>query len=271
MRRTGAPSTTRSSPSSSAIRIGDELRAAHEAVLLGAALGVEEQLEAARRVDVEERRAGATGPPAGPPRRPRCRARAACGRRFVARLRRIQVASVWPSSFAASGASQGASQRDAAREPVEPALGTLDVQQHDRVDARDRAPVAAQPAAVLDQVLALAVRGERLDPELRGQRGEPVLGRADPLPAHLDDLAVADVVVEHAPADPVARLHHHDRRAARAQPARRGEAREPGADHDHVGFVCRRVGHRRTLHSLLCPVRMPPRQLSSASARRSAA
>jgi hypothetical protein len=32
----------------------EELRAAHEAVLLCAALGVEEQLEAARRVDVEE-------------------------------------------------------------------------------------------------------------------------------------------------------------------------------------------------------------------------
>ena len=43
-----------------------------------------------------------------------------------------------------------------------------------------------------------------------------------------------------------------------AQFACGGEAGEPGADHHHVGLVCRRVGHRPDPTSLPCPVRMPP-------------
>ena len=85
------------------------LRAADEAVLLRPALGVEEQLEAARRVDVEEhveqrhvlglRRPDGLDP----------ELRAGCARRWVATLRRIQVAAVCESRRSASGASQGAS------------------------------------------------------------------------------------------------------------------------------------------------------------------
>ena len=90
-------------------RIAHELRAADEAVLLCAALGVEQHLEAAGRVDVEEhveqrhvlglRRPDRLDPELEQASAPRC----------VTRLRRIQVAAVWESSRAASGASQGAS------------------------------------------------------------------------------------------------------------------------------------------------------------------
>ena len=62
----------------------------------------------------------------------------------------------------------------------------------------------------------------------------PVLGRPDPLPADLDDLAVPDVVVERAPADAVARLEHDRRRPAAPDGARRDQAGKPGADDDDV-------------------------------------
>src|SRR5215207_4533814 len=87
---------------------------------------------------------------------------------FVARLRRIHVPALWPSRFAAFGASHGACR------------GTLRARRFSR-------------------------------------RCAPVLGGADPLPAHLDHVAITYVVVLHAPADALTRLHDHDRRAARAQ------------------------------------------------------
>src|SRR5215216_642956 len=91
-------------------------------------------------------------------------------------------------------------ERHLAREPVEAALCLLDIDEDRRVDARDRAPVAADASSVLQKVVALGVRGEGLDPELPRERREPVLGGPDPLAAHLHDLALADVVVEQAPA-----------------------------------------------------------------------
>jgi len=190
-----------------------ELRPAHEAVLLGAALGVEQEFEAARRVDVEERvQQGdllGLGRPDGldtqlEQHSPRPGGEVAAhprGQALAVELRRV---------WCLPGRVPG----DAVRKPVEPPLGTLDVEQDDGVDARDAAPVTAQRAAVLDQVVALAIRAEGLDAELRGQGREPVLCRADPLPAHLDDLAVAQPMVEHAAADSLARLHDEDRDVA---------------------------------------------------------
>ena len=46
---------------------------------------------------------------------------------FVAMLRRIQVAAVWPSSSAALGRLPGRVERHLPRQPVEPALRLLDV------------------------------------------------------------------------------------------------------------------------------------------------
>ena len=59
-------------------------------------------------------------------------------------------------------------------EPVELALGALHVEQDQRVDARDRAAVAAQPAAVLEHVLARARRSGTCPP--RAPRPAPPAG-----------------------------------------------------------------------------------------------
>jgi hypothetical protein len=58
-----------------------------------------------------------------------------------------------------------------------------------RRELRDRAAIAARPAVDVGDVLAVAEGREGRDPELGGQRREPVLRRPDPLAARLDDLA----------------------------------------------------------------------------------
>jgi hypothetical protein len=97
--------------------------------------------------------------------------------------------------------------------------------------------VAPHLRAGLDQVLAVAEGGERRDAELGRQRREPVLGRADPRAARLEHLAIADLLVERAAADPVARLEHHHAPAGAGEVARRDQARQPGADDDYVDFI----------------------------------
>ena len=73
---------------------------------------------------------------------------------FVAMLRRIQVAAVWPSSFAAFGASQGAFRGTCRASRLSRRCACSHVDEHDGVDARDRARVAAHAAAVLEHVVA---------------------------------------------------------------------------------------------------------------------
>ena len=117
--------------------------------------------------------------------------------------------------------------------------------QDQRVDARDRAPVAAQRAAVLDHVVALAMCGKRLHAELRARarRAGPGSGRSTgrrprrPCRRRCRGSARAR---RRGRAPPRPR----PRPRARSRSARRSEAREPGADHHHVGLVCPRVGHR---------------------------
>jgi hypothetical protein len=92
------------------------------------------------------------------------------------------------------------------REPVEPGLGLLHVDEHRRVDARDRARVAADAPSVLEQVVSVRVGGEGLDAQLAGERGQTVLRGADPLAADLDDLAVPEILVQDTASDAVARL-----------------------------------------------------------------
>ena len=86
-------------------------------------------------------------------------------------------------------------------------------------------------------MLAVVEGRERLDAELGGQGREPVLRRADPLAAGLDHLPVADLLVERAAADALARLEHDRAPPGAAQVARGHEAREPGADDDYVHFI----------------------------------
>ena len=191
----------------------------------------------------------------------------------------------WPCCGASRWRRSGASSRAAPAPPRarraaragpagRAALGALHVQQHERVDARDRAACSGAACRRTRARSRPRVGGEVVHAELGRQRREPVLGGPDPLGAHLHDLAVADVLVEHPAAHAVARLHHHHRRTrrgdGRAPPTgRRARPRPPPRR--------RRVSadrpSRRTLSagrraSLCCgAMASPPR---SASARRSA-
>jgi hypothetical protein len=122
----------------------------------------------------------------------------------------------------------------ALRHPVEPAAGELDLDQRRRVQLRDRPRVAADATVQLHRVLTVDVGGERLDPELGSERREPVLRRPDPLAADLDHLAVAEVLVQRPPADPVAGLEDRHGRAAVDQRPSGRQPREPGADDEDV-------------------------------------
>ncbi len=66
---------------------------------------------------------------------------------------------------------------------------------------------------------------EGLDAQLSGERRDPLLGRADPLAADLDQLARADLLVEQPAADPVAGLDY-DRLDPGGKEAATGD--EPG-------------------------------------------
>jgi hypothetical protein len=154
----------------------------------------------------------------------------------VAVLRRSHVWNVRPSRSRARGAWRVPRrlERDALGERVEPPPRLLVVEQDRRVEPGDEAAVALDLAAPLDARVAVGVRRVRLDAELAGQLDEAVLRRADPLAADLDHLAPADVVVQGAPADAVARLEHHDRRPVGDRVPRRGEPGQPGPDDDQV-------------------------------------
>ncbi len=62
---------------------------------------------------------------------------------------------------------------------VETQLGLADVGEDRHRELRDRAPVAAMPAPVHDDVVALVVGREQLLPEVLAQRDHAVLGRAE--------------------------------------------------------------------------------------------
>ena len=175
---------------------------------------------------------------------------------FVARLRRIQVAAVWPSSFAAFGASQGASS------------GTLRASRLSRRWARSTSSsttglmrgivpaVAAQAAAVLDQVVALR-RGWGRSP--RRARAASAASRSCVGPIHCPPTSTTlPSPMSWFSTRPPTRSRASTTTTEappRRQPARGGEPRQPGAHDDHVRLVCPRVGHRRDptpLPSLRC-------------------
>ena len=80
-------------------------------------------------------------------------------------------------------------------------------------------PGSGAAAVELEQVARPRCRWGRSRCRLVEQREHAVLGRPDPLAADLDDLAIADLGVDSAPADPVAGLEH-DHRARRPRRAR---------------------------------------------------
>ena len=88
----------------------------------------------------------------------------------------------------------------------------------------------------LDQVPPLVIGREGVDAELAGERRDPLLGRADPLAADLDHLALADLLVEQPAADAVARLDHDRLR--------------PGGERAGGRRRARQVRRRRSRHQL---------------------
>ena len=76
---------------------------------------------------------------------------------------------------------------------------------------------------------------EALEPELGEERVHLALVRGDPLAAELVRLA-ADLDVEQAPADAIARLEHDDLAARRGEIGGRDEAGDSGADDDDISL-----------------------------------
>ena len=96
--------------------------------------------------------------------------------------------------------------------------------------------MAVRTAGLVDvDVVAVAVRGEEVDPELVEQRVHARLVRRDPLAAELVRLA-ADLGVPEAPSDPVARLEDGDVASLGDEPARGSQSGHAGADDDDVGL-----------------------------------
>ena len=83
--------------------------------------------------------------------------------------------------------------------------------------------------------MSLVVRREERRAELVREREGAVLRRPDPLPAELDDDAVACRRVEHPTTDAVSGLEDHDPATRGGQVAGRGETSQPGAHDDDVG------------------------------------
>jgi hypothetical protein len=225
----------------------EQLRAADEAVLLCAALDIEERVEAPGRAHVREHpergQLGGPRPHHGTRRDLEQAARLLRAGRLadptrqrlrveVSRLRRV------PRCVG----------RDPACGAPQPAARATDIEQHVRREARNRAPVAAELAAELEQVAALVIGREGLDLELARQREQPVLARPDPLAAHLDDPARADRGVQRSAAHPVAGLDDEHIAAGGDQLPCRHQTRQTGAHHDDVGVSSSGGGgHARTL------------------------
>jgi hypothetical protein len=124
-------------------------------------------------------------------------------------------------------------------------LRLRDVGEHERTEPRTRL-VPQSPVADVQQMLAGAVGGERLEPELGGELRHAQLGRADPLAAGLDDGPVGQLVVEDAAAHPVPGLEHHDLFARGHEVAGGDQTCDPGAHDDDVRFDPFRHGRQRT-------------------------
>ena len=86
--------------------------------------------------------------------------------------------------------------------------------------------------------LALPVGWKRANTQLASQIGNRSLTRPDPLAARFREVAVAEVVVEGASANTVARLQHHEGFASGTlQVPCSGQAGQPGTDDGHLKYV----------------------------------
>ena len=193
--------------SPSSLRGGDRdlLRAADDPVLLGAAVGRDEHVEAAAGMHVEQevqqRQVRGLGGPDG----------------FADQLEealgtaRVRVLGEPGGDGLAVplgrlGRPPRRIERNLLGHPVEPRLRLRHVSQHERVQLRDRALVAGEATAVLELVEALVVGLEQLETQLADPVVDAQLRGADPLAADLDDRTVTERMVQRPPADAVTRF-----------------------------------------------------------------
>ena len=193
------------SPSCRGCADRDLLRAADDPVLLGAAVGRDEHVEPAAGVDVEEevqqrQVGGLRGPDALADELEEPLGAAGVGVLVEPGGDGLAV------PLGGLGRAPGRVEGNLLRHAVKPRLRLGDVGQDERVQPRDRALVAGQAAAVLELVVALVVGLEQLEAELADPFVDAQLRGTDPLAADLDDRAVAERMVQRAPADAVARL-----------------------------------------------------------------
>ena len=225
----------------------DELRAADEAAVLGSARGIDQPLDRpgraliARGVDVEEhvqqrdvpRLAGEHGLDREVEQAVGTRAETLRAFEALERLA-VPVLGAWRRP--------GCAERHGLGHAVELVQQRLELRigrqvRRDRPE-RSRRRVRRELAALVEQVVAVVVGLEGLHPEFAGQLREVILRRPDPLAADLDDLAGvggAQSMVQRPATDAIAGLEHDHRAPGRVELARGREAREAGADDDHIG------------------------------------
>lgn len=211
---------------------GDLLRAAGKAVLLGAVLDVEQSVQAAGRVrvagGVQHRHVVGLAPP-GHPRHDRQQVarRGGCPHRAQPAAERQAVEFARPA-----GVPRGR-QRDAAGDPVELPAQSADVQQAGQGQLGNGAAIRVRPAAPVDQILAVVVRGRGGNVEFGRHRQQGVLGRPDESAAQVGRQS-GDVAGQRPPTDPVAALEDHHVVALPVELARGGEPGKARSDHDDV-------------------------------------
>ena len=200
MRAHGRAEHDRSSPSSSAMRSGTQLRAADEAVLLRAAARCRTASRGCPRSGCRRARGAARHvlglarptPPRSPARadrapRPVAQVAAHPGRGGLG----VQTVGVAAPPTGASSGTRRASRLSAR-------LRLRHVDEDQRVDARDRAACSGCSAAARTRPRSRprCRWGRSRRPSSPASAAQPILGRADPLGAHLHDVPAADVVVQ---------------------------------------------------------------------------
>jgi len=117
---------------------------------------------------------------------------------------------------------------------------------------RDSGPVGTTPDAALERQdpVTFLERGKGVDPELGGERCDPILAWPDPLAAHFHDRPVGERDVAHATTDTVTRLEHRDRSPGSDKRPRRDETGQAGANHGDID--------RTLLHGRLISTRPQP-------------
>ena len=232
----------------------DQLRAAVEPALLGAAPGGDEPHEAAGVLlvpgrgyveqDVQERQVAWLGAPVGlHSGREQALAPLGLQVRLCPAVERLGVELGRPCRRPGSVHPHGVRQR------VEPQEGR-EVSLHARIRREPLGRIQRPDALDELHVRALVVGGEGLHPRSLCQRDDAVLRRPDERRPEVDHLAARELVVPRAPAHALTRLEHDHRTAGLLERPGGREAGQPGADDRHVGAapahpVAGAIGRRR--------------------------